>query len=168
LRRAVHKLQHDDSALSPLHRPARSAHAFLLAWRTQKPLAEARCAATALVNLTGDPRAAEAALEKGAIERAMEHVRDGERAELRSLLVRAAATAVGGIGGCTCWPTHGTLTLSAPSTPPGSQVMLLANLTVSPAGAALFLQQGKGALEGARARTRGGRAPHMHHPGTPY
>jgi hypothetical protein len=43
------------------------------------------------VNLTGNPRAAEAALEKGAIERAMEHVRDAERAELRGLLVRGGA-----------------------------------------------------------------------------
>ena len=70
----------------------------------------------ALVNLTGDGRAAAAALEKGAVERAMEHVRDGERAELRGLLV-----------------------------------MLLANLTVTPAGCALLLQEGKGALEGAPA-----------------
>ncbi len=52
-------------------------------------MAEARCAATALVNLTGDARAAEAARDKGAIERAMEHIRDAERDELRQLLVRA-------------------------------------------------------------------------------
>ncbi len=63
-------------------------HAFPAA---QKQLPEARCAATALVNMTGDRRAAEAALEKGAVERAMEHVRDDERAELRGLLASVLA-----------------------------------------------------------------------------
>ena len=62
--------------------------------KTQKPLAEARCAATALVNLTADARAAAAALEKGGVERAMEHIHDPERAELRSLLVRARCSCV--------------------------------------------------------------------------
>jgi hypothetical protein len=102
----------------------------------QKPLAEARCAATALVNLTADARAAEAALEKGAVERAMEHVRDPGRAELRGLMARRARA----VSLWLCVLRRARCAL---------QVMLLANLTVSPAGAALMLQQGKGVLEGA-------------------
>ena len=90
------------------------------------------------MNLTADARAAEAALEKGAVERAMEHIRDPERAELRSFMarperctLRRRAYAARRCVGC-C-----------------AQAMLLANLTVSPAGVALMLQQGKGVLEGA-------------------
>ena len=91
------------------------------------------------MNLTADARAAEAALEKGAVERAIEHIRDPERAELRSFMARLErekfrrrADAACRCVGCSA-----------------AQVMLLANLTVSPAGVALMLQQGKGVLEGA-------------------
>jgi len=88
------------------------------------------------VNLTADARAAEAALEKGAVERAMEHVRDPGRAELRGLMARRARA----VSLWLCVLRRARCAL---------QVMLLANLTVSPAGAALMLQQGKGVLEGA-------------------
>jgi hypothetical protein len=91
--------------------------------------------------MTGDRRAAEAALEKGAVERAMEHVHDDERAELRGLLASVLAAQ----------PLCLLAARVADAACVRTQVMLLANLTVSPAGAALLLQEGKGALEGASA-----------------